>query len=69
MTGDRSALSHRCLFFIAQHYDWGLRAMKTCLNTGGKLIQELKQRAVTLNRDLEYETLIKVSWAQVLCGG
>ncbi len=34
--------------------------MKTCLNTGGKLIQELKQRGVSLSRDLENETLIKV---------
>ena len=34
--------------------------MKTCLNTGGKLVQEIKQRGVTLTRDLEYETLIKV---------
>ena len=25
-----------------QHYDWGLRAMKTCLNTGGNLIQQAK---------------------------
>ena len=39
---------------LAQHYDWGLRAMKTCLNTGGKLVQELKQRGTTLTRELEY---------------
>ena len=42
-----------------QHYDWGLRAMKTCLNTGGKLVQEIKQRGTALTRELEYETLIK----------
>ena len=33
--------------------------MKTCLNTGGKLVQEIKQRGTALTRELEYETLIK----------
>jgi hypothetical protein len=31
--------------------------MKTCLNTGGKLVQELKQRGTTLTRELEYVSL------------
>ena len=42
-----------------QHYDWGLRPLKTVLNTGGKLLQELKQAGVPLNPQLERETLIK----------
>lgn len=27
------------LLSAQQHYDWGLRALKAVLNTGGKLIQ------------------------------
>lgn len=37
-------LSKRLLSF-QQHYDWGLRAMKAVLNTGGKLVQQAKLNA------------------------
>jgi dynein heavy chain 2, cytosolic len=30
-----------------QHYDWGLRALKAALNTGGKLIQVTHHSANT----------------------
>jgi len=30
-----------------QHYDWGLRSMKTVLNTGGSLIQQWRRNADT----------------------
>jgi dynein heavy chain 2 len=41
-----------------QHYDWGLRAMKACLTTGGKLIQAAKREA-DVSLELEQELLIK----------
>ena len=54
------ALSRR-LLSAQQHYDWGLRAMKAVLNTGGKLVQQAKLQAggngVTLQT--ETELLIK----------
>ena len=37
--------------------------MKTCLNTGGKLVQELKQRGTTLTRELEYVSPISLGFA------
>lgn len=42
-----------------QHYDWGLRALKTVLNTGGKLIQRAKADSTTITEQLEREMLIK----------
>lgn len=42
-----------------QHYDWGLRAMKTCLNTGGNLIQNAKRDGLELTPSMEAEILIK----------
>ena len=42
-----------------QHYDWGLRPLKTVLNTGGKLLQEIKASGAPLSPQLERETLIK----------
>ncbi|CAM9134653.1 unnamed protein product [Chrysoparadoxa australica] len=39
-----------------QHYDWGLRALKAVLNTGGKLIQKAKQAG---DEGAERELLIK----------
>ena len=42
-----------------QHYDWGLRALKAVLNTGGKMIQNAKRSGGKLTPDAELELLIK----------
>ncbi|CAM9144794.1 unnamed protein product [Heterosigma akashiwo] len=42
-----------------QHYDWGLRALKAILNTGGKLIQAAKKSGTEITLDFELEILIK----------
>eukprot|EP00753_Platysulcus_tardus_P014516 PLAT4386.4.p1 GENE.PLAT4386.4~~PLAT4386.4.p1 ORF type:complete len:4448 (-),score=2754.09 PLAT4386.4:79-13422(-) len=42
-----------------QHYDWGLRAMKAVLNTGGKLITASKEAGIDVTAELEQELLIK----------
>jgi len=42
-----------------QHYDWGLRSMKTVLNTGGSIIQGLKRSGVTVTPESEKQLLIK----------
>jgi dynein heavy chain 2 len=42
-----------------QHYDWGLRAMKAVLNTGGKIIQQTKAADVEVTVEKEVEILIK----------
>jgi dynein heavy chain 2 len=41
-----------------QHYDWGLRALKAVLNSGGRLIQAYKSQG-SVESQLEYEILIK----------
>ncbi|CAM9408681.1 unnamed protein product, partial [Ectocarpus fasciculatus] len=42
-----------------QHYDWGLRALKAVLNTGGKLIQAAKREGTSIDASGERELLIK----------
>ena len=43
-----------------QHYDWGLRALKAVLNSGGRLIQNYKTKGVeVVDSKMEYEILIK----------
>ena len=42
-----------------QHYDWGLRALKAVLNTGGRLIQSHKSQGDDISVQMEYEILIK----------
>jgi dynein heavy chain 2 len=42
-----------------QHYDWGLRALKAVLNTGGKLITAAKRSGEKLSVEAEAELLIK----------
>lgn len=42
-----------------QHYDWGLRALKAVLNSGGRLIQACKREGKELTADMESEILIK----------
>ncbi|KDO32540.1 hypothetical protein SPRG_03015 [Saprolegnia parasitica CBS 223.65] len=50
----------RQLLTPQQHYDWGLRALKAVLNTGGKLLQQAKKTASTrLTPAAETEILIK----------
>ena len=47
------------LLSAQQHYDWGLRALKAVLNTGGRLIQSYKSDGTQISEQLEYEILIK----------
>jgi len=47
------------LLSLQQHYDWGLRALKAVLNSGGRLIQTYKLQGMKMTSDLEYEILIK----------
>lgn len=47
------------LLSYQQHYDWGLRALKAVLNSGGRLIQLAKAKGTEISTDLEYEILIK----------
>ena len=49
----------RQLLSPQQHYDWGLRALKAVLNSGGRLIQSYKSRGETIAPATEYEILIK----------
>jgi dynein heavy chain 2 len=42
-----------------QHYDWGLRALKAVLNSGGRLIQSYKSQGMKVTTEMEYEILIK----------
>ena len=49
----------RKLLSAQQHYDWGLRALKAVLNSGGRLIQNYKVQGIQVTRELEYEILIK----------
>ena len=48
----------RQLLSPQQHYDWGLRALKAVLNSGGRLIQAYKSQG-SVESKLEYEILIK----------
>jgi dynein heavy chain 2, cytosolic len=41
------------------HYDWGLRSLKTVLNTGGSIIQGLKRSGVAVSPESEKQLLIK----------
>jgi dynein heavy chain 2 len=42
-----------------KHYDWGLRAIKTILNTGGQLLQVEKKKGMKLDYEAEALLLIK----------
>jgi dynein heavy chain 2 len=47
------------LLSTQQHYDWGLRALKAVLNSGGRLIQSYKVQGSKVDNEIEYEILIK----------
>ena len=52
----------RQLLSAQQHYDWGLRALKAVLNSGGKIIQYYKTQgggSKKVDAQMEYEILIK----------
>lgn len=49
----------RQLLSAQQHYDWGLRALKAVLNSGGRLIQTYKMQGEKVDVAMEYEILIK----------
>jgi dynein heavy chain 2 len=42
-----------------QHYDWGLRALKTILVVSGELIQNLREKGETVSKEKEAELLIQ----------
>ena len=48
-----------------QHYDWGLRAMKAVLNTGGKLVQQAKLKLSSGEIGLQAETEILIQSVRV----
>ena len=47
------------LLSYQQHYDWGLRALKTILTVGGELIQEAKRSSSPIDSKIEAGILIK----------
>eukprot|EP01035_Chromulina_nebulosa_P017589 gene17589-23159_t len=49
----------RQLLSQQQHYDWGLRALKAVLNSGGRIIQSYKSQGQIPTKDVESEILIK----------
>ncbi len=49
----------RQLLSMQQHYDWGLRALKAVLNSGGRLIQSYNSQGKEVNPEIENEILIK----------
>jgi dynein heavy chain 2, cytosolic len=49
----------RQLLSQQQHYDWGLRALKAVLNSGGRIIQSYKSQGQNVTPELENEILIK----------
>ena len=58
------SLSKR-LLSAQQHYDWGLRAMKAVLNTGGKLVQQAKVQSGGNGVSLKTETEILIKSVRV----
>eukprot|EP01028_Stygiella_incarcerata_P004192 TRINITY_DN1890_c0_g1_i5.p1 TRINITY_DN1890_c0_g1~~TRINITY_DN1890_c0_g1_i5.p1 ORF type:complete len:4092 (-),score=1034.80 TRINITY_DN1890_c0_g1_i5:737-12970(-) len=47
------------LLMPMQHYDWGLRALKTVLGFGGKLIKQARQNGKVITREIEAEFLVQ----------
>ena len=47
------------LLSAQQHYDWGLRALKTILTVGGQLIQRERRKGLKLTPEMESTLLIK----------
>jgi dynein heavy chain 2 len=47
------------LLSAQQHYDWGLRALKAVLNSGGRLIQSYQKQGAAVDSQTENEILIK----------
>lgn len=42
-----------------RHYDWGLRALKSVLNSSGTALREVKQSGLTVDKQLEMSLLLK----------
>ncbi|EFC42807.1 cytoplasmic dynein [Naegleria gruberi] len=42
-----------------QHYDWGLRSLKTILNIGGSQIRQSKKHGASLSKEAEAQIVIK----------
>ena len=42
-----------------QHYDWGLRALKTCLALAGRLLREHRSAGQPVNQGMETQLIIR----------
>ncbi len=46
---------------LQQHYDWGLRALKTILKSCGSLLQSIKKQNKQVDSNEEMEIIVKVA--------
>jgi dynein heavy chain 2 len=51
----------RELLSLQQHYDWGLRALKTILKSCGSLLQSIKKQNKQVDSKEEMEIIVKVA--------
>ena len=51
----------RQLLSTQQHYDWGLRALKTVLKSCGSLLQTMKKQGAQLDGNKETELIVKAA--------
>lgn len=51
----------RQLLSTQQHYDWGLRALKTVLKSCGSLLQDTKKQAIQVDQNKELELVVKAA--------
>lgn len=51
----------RQLLSTQQHYDWGLRALKTVLKSCGSLLQDTKKQAILIDTNKELEIIVKAA--------
>jgi dynein heavy chain 2 len=51
----------RQLLSTQQHYDWGLRALKTVLKSCGSLLHETKKQSIQIDANKELEIIVKAA--------
>ena len=51
----------RQLLSLQQHYDWGLRALKTVLKSCGSLLHQSKKQAIQIDNSKEMEIIVKAA--------
>ena len=51
----------RQLLSTQQHYDWGLRALKTVLNSCGSLLGDIKKQGIQVDVNKEVELVVKAA--------